>query len=153
MTRCVAGDPRVDAGADASCRSAEALVAAGAAPRQLSDAQVLNSQQHTVVLDPRHKTFCQQSCASCRTAARSAVLPRSCTLHAGRYATCLSAMIRRCHADTGGHGPAHGAGGGVARRPLPPAVRVHLPVHAAARQVFGCLQSPAMFVLDTALLS
>jgi Mak10 subunit, NatC N(alpha)-terminal acetyltransferase len=97
MARCVAGDPRVDAGADASCRSAEALVAAGAAPRQLSDAQVLHSSQHTVILAPCHKALWQQSCASCRTAARSAV-PRRCTLHTGQY-TSVSSMIRRCHAQ------------------------------------------------------
>ena len=43
-------------------------------------------------------------------------------------------------ADACGDGPPDGAGGGVARGPLPPAVRVHLPVHAAARQVSQRLQ-------------
>lgn len=57
ILRRVAGDPRVDAGADASCRSAEALVAAGAAPLQLSDAQVTCSQTaHTITGSTAHNS-------------------------------------------------------------------------------------------------
>lgn len=36
-----AGDPRMDAGADRDCRTAAELVAGGAAPQALSDAQII----------------------------------------------------------------------------------------------------------------
>ena len=66
MQRHVVGDPRVDTGADASCRSAEALVAAGAAPQQLSDAQVTNSHGHkALLLHAAHQSCQSELCLAC----------------------------------------------------------------------------------------